>query len=190
MNVKLMLSQLSTKLELKLKLKLSLAKGRRIDAHAQILNTRTRNEMCTHVYNSCMHIYAPKFNFTRRNFANCNYKAAYFDSYVHMCRIFQYKNCQAKERRMSTHKVDDYSVAKGGDRCCTKSGHDVSFIMQERGKVICNYVPYWSVRSRQSPLQHHTLQEHLHGIHVGNHGFASQKLIEGEWNTIGVVRPR
>ena len=62
-----------------------------------------------------------KFNFTRANFANCNYKAAYFDSYVHMCRFFQYKNCQAKERRMSTYNVDDYSVAEGGGRYAAPS---------------------------------------------------------------------
>ena len=57
-----------------------------------------------------------KFNFTRANFANCNYKAAYFDSYVHMCRFFQYK-----ERRMSTYNVDDYSVAEVGGRFAAPS---------------------------------------------------------------------
>ena len=62
-----------------------------------------------------------KFNFTKAYFTNCNYKAAYFDSYVQMCRFFQHKNCQAKERRLSTYNVDDYSVAEGGGRYAAPS---------------------------------------------------------------------
>ena len=81
-----------------------------------------------------------------------------------MCRFFQYKNCQAKERRKSTYNVDDYSVAEVGGR----------FAAPKRGEQFVIMYP-----TLQSPLQHHTLKEHLHGMHVGNHGLRKPETDRG-----------
>ena len=90
---------------------------------------------------------------------------------------------------MSNYNVDDYSVAEGGGRYAAPS-------------LDMMYPSSWRKEGRQFVIMYPTGQSGLYRVHYNTTLFkniytgctlvitvyASQKLIEGEWNTIGVVR--
>ena len=92
---------------------------------------------------------------------------------------------------MSTHNVDDYSVAEGGDGYAALS-------------LDMMYPSSWRKEGRQFVIMYPTGQSGLYRVHYDTTLFkniymgctlvvtvyASQKLIAAEWITIGVVRTR
>ena len=92
---------------------------------------------------------------------------------------------------MSTFDEDDYSVAEGGGRYAAPS-------------LDMMYPSSWRKEGRQFVIMYPTGQSGLYRVHYNTtllkniyRGcmlvitvYASQKLIEAEWNTIGVVRTR